>query len=128
MNLHVNKYSENLYFRGFTNKLDKNSLKSIAAMGKIKVVIDLTKHPDTRWQDFTEFISCHIPEGHTASVMQIERLSEAIQEMSKTKNVLVISYFGKNRAPAICAMADPSNKEALIKEGFLTKDFFRSLV
>jgi len=128
MNLHINQYSPRLYFRGFTNKLDKNSLRTIVAMGKIKVVVDLTKRPDKRWEEFVEFIPFYVPEGHTANVVEMERLAEKIKEMTETKNVLVISYFGKNRAPTICAMVDPSNIKELKEIGALPMEFFRSLV
>lgn len=128
MRLSINRYSKSLYFRGFTNKLDKSSLKTIASMGKIEVVIDLTKHPDIRWKEFVKFIPYHIPEGHTANIMKMEHLAENISEMVQTKNVLVVSYFGKNRAPTICAMVDPSNAEELKKSGMPTMEFFRSLM
>lgn len=130
--LTVEHFSGSLYFRGYTSKLPEETIQKIVSEYEISLVVDLTKHPDTRYTSYTKFIAFHVPESKNASIFEMEKIAATIRKEMNHGNVMVISYFGRNRAPAICALASEVPEQELrrisSRKKLFSMPYFRSLV
>ena len=123
----------NVAFRNSTQKLKRSTLARLIQENDIQVIIDVRKYPDHRLRDLApHVIFKRIPEGHTASILEIEKIVHGIRySIINFDKVLVISYHGRNRAPCLAAMACEDREEVrkvLSNPRYLTNPFFRSLL
>jgi hypothetical protein len=118
-----------LYYRGFTNKLTEEHLILLLEKYKITMFVDIQKNPDYRAAKFVNTYYKHIPEGSTASIISIDRIADSISYWQKSGHrIMIISYFGINRAPVLCYTAIGKQKEYEQIVQCITKPFFKNLV